>query len=102
MIIISTDDFVAGVFEHRADALRYLEQMPNDSTCMITELPLSYPFWLVEKASVASFLAYQTEAETERFRDDSVLIYTIFQDYQPPIPWTDHMGSLAHFHPSEI
>lgn len=99
MIIISKEHYVAGIFEHRADALRYLDQMPN-GTCTFTQLALTYPFWLVEKD--LAFLAYQTEAEANYWRNNAVLIYTIVEDYQPPTPWTDWMGSLLHIHLPDV
>jgi hypothetical protein len=104
MNIITTQNFVAGIFAQWADAQHYLSLKPSEINGFVhTNTDLVYPFWLFEVGD-GRFIGFQTEAEALRFWTDHTqegvigIIYTIYEDYQPDQPWIDFMGKLAHEH----
>jgi hypothetical protein len=76
---------VAGIFRDPLDVGYYLARMPIGE-CIIINADVRYPFYRLEIGDLG-FSVFQTEDEA-RSHVGSVL-YTITEDYQPPIPWTD-------------
>lgn len=109
MNIITTGNYVAGIFATWQDAQAYIALKP----AMIqgfqhTNSALVYPFFLLElddrvPQTVLSspFIGFQTETEA-RHHDGGIILYTITEDYQPAIPWMDSMGGLEHEHLTDM
>jgi hypothetical protein len=97
MNIITTGNFVAGIFAKWADAQHYLTLKPPEIKGFLhTNTDLEYPFCLLEMGDTR-FFAYQTEKQA-RAQGVGVILYTIYEDFQPDHPWTDVMGDLEHEH----
>jgi hypothetical protein len=115
--IITTKNFVAGIFEHWNDAQHYMTLKPSGfGGSTHTNTDLIYPFYLLEldyiRGAVSPlfvqpyflpwtnrFMIFQTKDES--LKHGSGTLYTIYEDYQPADPWTDCMGSLEHIHIDE-
>jgi len=99
VLIIETDEFIAGIFADAAPAGDYLSSMPVGIECVISNPDLHYPFWIVEtgaRESPHTFVLFQQRPEalaTAEFYVDSV-VYLIERDYCPTKPWSDEMANL--------
>jgi len=97
-IIITTQNFVVGIFAELVDAQHYLTLKPPEIESFVHTInpDLIYPFYLLEIGD-NSFLGFQTDGEA-RAQGIGLIIYTIYEDYRPKPPWTDSMGNLDHKH----
>ena len=99
MLILETEEYIAGIFTEGMAAGDYLTAMPVGMQCMIENADLHYPFWIVE-TEAHNFMLFQLQDEARRtteYHANSIL-YTIEGDYSPHPPWADEMGSLPHEH----
>lgn len=97
MNVITTKNYVAGIFESWSDAQAYRALKPSFvEGSLHTNSDLMYPFYLLEMGD-GRFVGYQTREEALA-QNAGIILYTIEGDYQPHPFWTDQMGSLEHDH----
>lgn len=97
MNIITTKNYVAGVFAEWGDAICYVAIRPASVVGFVhTNSDLRYPFYLLELAD-GGFVSYQTEIEA-RSQVSGCVLYHITEDFCPELKWSDEMGRLPHTH----
>ncbi len=97
MNIISTRNYIAGVFEQLEDAIDYIENRPDSvSDFLHLNRQLNYPFFIAQLDDDL-FLTFQEKDDALRL-SKAVIVFTISEDYRPDPQWSDQMGSLHHMH----
>ena len=99
--------WVSGVFRKHADALAYVEEVPDELRALqsIVEAPLpEYPVYLLETdgfvlhsaTSLGEFLAGIPRVDDEDWCYCNV--YRLVEDWRPDRAGTDFMGAIRHVH----
>ena len=90
MNVITTQDYVAGIFANWTDAQAYIGLKPEYIRGFLhTNSDLTYPFYLVQTGRV--FVGCQTIEDVRR-QAVGIIVFTITEDYQPHVPWNDEMA----------
>ncbi len=98
MNIITAKGFVAGIFAKWTEAQHYMALKPSGfGGSMHINTDLNYPFYILEVDGHFAFFRTESEACLQNIG----IVYTISEDYQPDVPWTDCMGRLPHVHLEE-
>jgi len=97
MNIISTQNYVAGIFEKLEDAIEYIEMRPDWVAGFLhLNRALEYPFYIAQLDDDV-FLPFQQEGDAMRV-SKAAIVFAIYEDYRPDPQWTDQMGWLEHTH----
>jgi hypothetical protein len=99
--------WISGIFRNRAEAEVFFLSIPESARSFrrIIEIPVTrFPFFIIEDRGFEygglAFVRERLKKLVPSGSENNVLlnVYAVRQEFRPPVPGTDKMGELDHWH----